>query len=51
MIFEQLRQFRQRVYEQISKARDAVFELMDAVLVSTSIPSFLSLSLSPVFRR
>jgi hypothetical protein len=51
MIFEQLREFRQSVYEQIGKARDAVFELMDAVLVSPSIPSFVSLSLSPVFRR
>jgi hypothetical protein len=51
MIFEQLREFRQSVYEQIGKARDAVFELMDAVLVSASISSFVSLSLSPVFRR
>lgn len=51
MIFEQLQEFRQGVYEQLGKARDAVFELMDAVLVSPSIPSFVSLSLSPVFRR
>jgi hypothetical protein len=51
MIFEQLSQFRQSLYEQLGKAKDAVFELMDAVLVSASIPSFVSLSQSPVFRR
>lgn len=51
MIFEQLSQFRQSLYEQFGKAKDAVFELMDAVLVSTSIMSFVSLSQSPVFRR
>lgn len=51
MVFEQLRQFRQTVYGCIGKAKDAVFELMDAVLTSPSIPSFVSLSQSPVFRR
>jgi hypothetical protein len=50
-IFKQLRQFRQTIYENIGKAKDAVFELMDAVLSSPSIPSFVSLSPSPVFRR
>lgn len=51
MIFEQLSQFRQRLYEQLGKAKDAVFELMDAVLTSVSTVSFVSLSQSPVFRR
>lgn len=51
MIFEQLSQFRQRLYEQLGTAKDAVFELMDAVLTSVSTVSFVSLSQSPVFRR
>ena len=51
MIFEQLSQFRQSLYEQLGKAKDAVFELMDAVLTSISTGSFVSLSQSPVFRR
>lgn len=51
MIFEQLSQFRQSLYGHLGKAKDAVFELMDAVLVSSSIESFVSLSGSPVFRR
>lgn len=51
MIFEQLSQFRQSLYEQLGKAKDAVFELMDAVLTSVSTVSFVSLSQSPVFRR
>ena len=44
MIFEQLSQFRQSLYEHLGKAKDAVFELMDAVLVSSSSMSFVSLS-------
>ncbi len=51
MIFKQLQQFRQTIYDSLGKAKDAVFELMDAVLVSPSIASFVSLSQSPVFRR
>lgn len=51
MILTQLEEFRQALYNCLGKARDAVFELMDAVLVSPSIPSFVSLSQSPVFRR
>lgn len=51
MILTQLQEFRQALYNCLGKARDAVFELMDAVLVSPSIPSFVSLSQSPVFRR
>lgn len=51
MIFNQLIEFRQSLYEQFGKAKDALFELMDAVLVSERIASFVSLSQSPVFRR
>jgi hypothetical protein len=51
MIFQRLQEFRQAIYDHLGKARDAVFELMDAVLLSPSIPSLVSLSQSPVFRR
>ena len=51
MIFNQLQKFRQTLYNSLGNARDAIFGLMDAVLVSTCIVSFVSLSQSPVFRR
>jgi len=51
MIFHQLQDFRQTLYDTLGNARDALFDLMDAVLVSGCIPSFVSLSQSPVFRR
>jgi len=51
MIFNQLQQFRQSLYDTLGNARDALFDLMDAILVSACIPSFVSLSQSPVFRR
>jgi hypothetical protein len=51
MIFQRLQTFRQALYDRLGKARDAVFELMDAVLLSPSIPSLVSLSQSPIFRR
>ena len=51
MILTQLEKFRQGIYDSLGKDRDAVFELIDAVLTSPSIPSFVSLSQSPVFRR
>lgn len=51
MIFNQLQAFRQTLYDTLGNARDALFDLMDAVLVSASIVSFVSLSQSPVFRR
>jgi hypothetical protein len=44
--------FRQAVYEQaFTRARDAQFELLDALLLSPHVNSFPELSLSPVFRR
>ena len=51
MIFKQLQDFRQGLYDTLGNARDALFDLMDAVLVSGCILSFVSLSQSPVFRR
>ncbi len=51
MILTQLEEFRQTIYDYLGKAKDAVFELMDAVLTSPTIQSFVSLSENPVFRR
>jgi len=51
MIFNQLQEFRQTLYDSLGNARDAIFDLMDAVLVSACLTSFVSLSQSPVFRR
>jgi hypothetical protein len=49
--FDKLRDFRDKGYTLMGNGRDALFDLMDAVLVSRSIYSFAELSLSPVFRR
>lgn len=49
--FAKLRAFRQKAYSLIGNGRDALFDLMDAVLVTRSVNSFAELSLSPVFRR
>lgn len=51
MIFKKLQEFRNTVYNSLGRAKDAIFELMDAVLTSGSASSFVSLSLSPLFRR
>ena len=39
------------MYTILGNAKDALFDLMDAVLVTRSVYSFVELSLSPVFRR
>ena len=49
--FTKLIEFRQAAYQCLGQARDAQFELTDAVLLSAAVPSFVALSLSPVFRR
>ena len=49
--FDKLRAFRQQAYGLIGNGRAALFDLMDAVLVSRSVYSFAELSLSPVLRR
>jgi len=49
--FAKLRAFRQAAYERLGKARDATFELTDAVLLTRNAYSLADLSLCPVFRR
>jgi hypothetical protein len=50
--FNKLIEFRQAVYDHgLTLAKDAQFELVDALLLSPAIRSFPELSLSPVFRR
>jgi hypothetical protein len=48
---ENLQQFRNYSYRILGNGRAALFDLMDAVLTSRSVSSFVELSLSPVFRR
>jgi len=50
--FNKLIEFRQAIYEHgFTKARDAQFELIDALLLGQPIRSFPELSLLPTFRR
>lgn len=49
--FDKLRVFRHKAYRLMGNGKDALFDLMDAVLVSRSVDSFAELSLTPVFRR
>jgi len=51
MIFDKLKQFRQSAYMLLGQAKDAVCDLIDAVLTTPKVKSFVELSLSPVFRR
>jgi hypothetical protein len=47
-----LRQFRHSVYASgFEQARDALFELSDAVLLTPAVNSFVEFALSPAFRR
>jgi hypothetical protein len=48
---EKLEQFRNRTYLILGNGKDALFDLMDAVLSIRNVSSFVELSLSPVFRR
>jgi hypothetical protein len=48
---ENLKQFRNYSYRILGNGRAALLDLMDAVLTSRSLSSFVELSLSPVFRR
>ncbi len=43
--------FRQSVYGCLTKARDALFELIDAILTTPQLTSFPGLSCAPFFRR
>jgi hypothetical protein len=50
--FNKLIEFRQSIHQHfLSKERDAQFELVDAMLLSSNVDTFPALSLSPVFRR
>jgi len=49
--FNKLIQFRQAVYWCLGNARDALFELSDAVVQMRQIQSFAELSCAPAFRR
>nr|WP_254625724.1 transposase [Nostoc sp. TCL240-02] len=46
-----LEQFRQAAYKYLGRAKDATFELTDAILLTKNIYCLAELSLSPVFRR
>lgn len=48
---DKLKQFRSCVYTILGNGKDTLFDLMDAVLVTRGVKSFVELSLSPVFRR
>jgi hypothetical protein len=48
---EALQTFRQEVHKLLTKAKDATFELMDAVMTTRQATSLAEFSLSPMFRR
>ena len=48
---ERLQAFRQASYQLLTKAKDATFELMDAVMTTRHASSLAEFSLSPLFRR
>jgi len=49
--FTKLIQLRQAAYARLGRARDALFELADAAMLTPRAGSLAELSLSPVFRR
>jgi hypothetical protein len=48
---EKLKEFRKAIYIRLGNAKDALFDLMDAVLTTRSIRTFVELSLNPLFLR
>jgi hypothetical protein len=48
---ERLKDFRQAVYELLVRAKDATFELMDAVMTTIHASCLAEFSLSSVFNR
>ncbi|MBD2148418.1 hypothetical protein H6F45_25325, partial [Sphaerospermopsis sp. FACHB-1194] len=44
-------EFRQAAYDCLCRAKDAIFEMTDAILLTRNAYSLADLSLSPVFRR
>jgi hypothetical protein len=51
MELDKLKAFRQAAYQHLGKARDATFELTDAILLTRTAYCLADLSLCPVFRR
>jgi hypothetical protein len=47
---ENLKRFHQRSYNTLGNGRDALFDLMDAVVTTRNVSSFVELSMRPVFR-
>lgn len=48
---QELQAFRSKLYDGCTRRRDALFELVDALLTADSIPSLAYLSLEPIHRR
>ena len=48
---QKLQNFRKEAYQLLGPAKDATFDLMDAVLTTRKVDSLAELSLSTVFRR
>ena len=48
---ERLQTFRQEIHRLLSRAKDATFELMDAVMTTRQASSIAEFSLSPMFNR
>ena len=51
MKYDRLIKFRQQAYQKLGKAKDATFELMDALLTTRKADCLAEFSLSPLFRR
>jgi hypothetical protein len=50
-VIAKLKAFRQAAYDQLCRAKDATFELTDAILLTRNAYCLADFSLSPVFRR
>ncbi|MEG4066433.1 hypothetical protein QUA42_03610 [Microcoleus sp. Pol11C2] len=48
---ERLKDFRQAAYELLVRAKDAIFELMDAVWTTRNASCLAEFSLNPLFKR
>ena len=51
MNLNNLQAFRQAAYNYLDKAKDATFELIDALLITRNVSCLAELSLCPLFRR
>ena len=51
MIFNRLVQFHHTLYDLFGRSQDTLFELMDAVLTTPDLSSFVRVSQNPLFRR